>query len=88
MFVHIHRYQGMVETLEYDKDIYLIDYLLIKTCRRINGTYPYQNLSVFLFICSKVKPWCQNCCIINVTSQVTFILCGQCTEGLCTDHVG
>lgn len=56
MFVHIHRYQGMVETLEYDKDIDLIDYLLIKTCRRINGTYLYQNLSVFCLFAVRSNP--------------------------------
>ena len=48
VFVQVCRWQGMVETLEYDKDICFIDYLFITTFRRINGTYLYQNLPVFV----------------------------------------
>ena len=38
----------MVGTLEYDKNVYFIDYLFIITYRRINGTYLCQNLPVFV----------------------------------------
>lgn len=40
--------RGWLRLLEYDKDICFIDYLFITTFRRINGTYLYQNLPVFV----------------------------------------
>lgn len=48
MFVHINRDQGIVETLEYHKDICFIYYLVIKTCRGLMiFTLLYQNLASF-----------------------------------------
>lgn len=71
IFTCLPRDQEMAETLECEKGIRFICYLVTKTCRRIHGIYLTLSKAccVFWVPCSQVKLWCQNCCIINAMSE-------------------
>lgn len=68
----------MVETLEYDKDICFSYYLIIKTCRRING------------IPLTVSKFCHIFCVLAVKSNLgvkTAALSVSLEKVLSTDHI-